>query len=88
MVKFVNSKRHNIRKNIVKAVNLGNSHHTLNFPSVMEKSFKRVEDAAKYLAHLRELGIDSHYPKDDILGYDAHTVTSVVHDINDFIKCI
>jgi len=54
----------------------------------MEKSFKRVEDAAKYLTRLKNSGMDSAYPTDEILGWDAHTVVTTVHDILDFIKCI
>ena len=54
----------------------------------MEKSFKRVEDAAAYRARLRSLGIDADYPEDDLLGRDAHTVASVVGDVDTYIKCI
>ena len=60
----------------------------MTFPSTMEKSFKRVEDAAKYLERLRACGIDSAYLDDEILGKDAHTVVSTVHNINEFIRCI
>ena len=77
-----------IRENIVKAVALPNYPRTLKYPSVMEKSFKRVEDAEKYLAYLHRIGIDSSYPDDDILGKDAHTVVSTVHNMDDFITCI
>ena len=54
----------------------------------MEKSFKRVEDAAAYLARLRSLGIEADHPEDDILGKDAHTAAAVVRDMDAFIKCI
>ena len=77
-----------IRERIVKAVTFPNSPCTLKYPSVMEKSFKRVEDAEKYLTKLRRLGINSSYPDDDILGKDAHTVTSIIYGIDDFINCI
>ena len=77
-----------IRENIVKAVTFPNFPRTLKYPSVIEKSFKRVEDAEKYLAKLRRCGINASYPDDDILGKDAHTVTSIVYGIDDFINCI
>lgn len=60
----------------------------LTYPATMEKSFKRVEDAAKYLEKLLNLGIQSAYLDDAILGKDAHTVVSRVHDIDAFRKCI
>ena len=60
----------------------------LTFPAVMEKSFKRTEDAETYLNKLRSLGIDADYLSDEILGKDAHTVVSISHSINEFISCI
>ena len=54
----------------------------------MEKSYKRVEDAAKYLAKLLAAGIEADYLSDEILGKDAHTVQSTVYGIEDFIRCI
>ena len=63
-------------------------HKTLSFPASFEKSFKRVEDAAKYLARLQKRGIASDYLADDILGKDAHTVVTTVNSIEEFIFCI
>ena len=60
----------------------------LAFPAKMEKSFKRVEDAAIYLARLKDFGMDSDYLDDEILGKDAHTVVSTVNNIDEFIKSI
>ena len=77
-----------IGKTIVEAVKTEASPITLKFPSVMEKSFKRVEDAAKYLSKLRSLGMDSKHPDDEILGKDAHTVVTTIYEIDDLIKCI
>ncbi len=77
-----------IGEKIVEAVNSEHGYKTLDFPASFEKSFKRVEDAAKYLARLRGKGIDSDHLDDEILGKDAHTVVSTVHDIDEFIKCI
>jgi len=77
-----------IKESIVKAVTTDALPHTLKYPAVFEKSFKRVEDAAKYLAKLRTLGINADHPDDDILGKDAHTVVSTVYDIGNFINCI
>jgi D-amino peptidase len=77
-----------IGQKIVEAVKTEACPRTLNFPSVMEKSFKRTEDAAKYLADLRSLGMDSKHPDDEILGKDAHTVVSTIYNIDDLIKCI
>lgn len=62
--------------------------YPLTYPAVMEKSFKRVEDAAKYLSKLLEDGIEADYLSDEILGKDAHTVRSTVYEIGDFIRCI
>lgn len=77
-----------IKSNIVKAVKKMTAPCPLKFPSVMEKSFKRVEDAAKYLSKLQSLCINAEYPDDEILGKDAHTVVSKIYNIDDFIKCI
>ena len=77
-----------IKTKIVDAVNTKGCAQRMTFPSTMEKSFKRVEDAAKYLERLRACGIDSAYLDDEILGKDAHTVVSTVHNINEFIRCI
>ena len=60
----------------------------LTYPAVMEKSFKRVEDAAKYLEKLTSFGIKADYIDDDILGKDAHTVASKINSIDDFIRSI
>lgn len=75
-----------IRKTIVKAVKTYAEPHPLPMPATLEKSFKRVEDAAKYLSRLRSLGINADYLDDDILGKDAHTVVSEICEIGDLIK--
>ena len=62
--------------------------YQLTYPAVMEKSFKRTEDAAKYLEKLRHIGIKADHPSEEILGKDAHTVQSTVYGIDDLIKCI
>lgn len=77
-----------IKRNIVAAVRANGCHCPMTFPSAMEKSFKRTEDAAKYLLKLQSLGINAAYPDDEILGKDAHTVLSTVYTIDDFIVCI
>ena len=77
-----------IRKKIVEAVQTEIPMRCLQFPCVMEKSFKRVEDAAAYLARLRSFGMEADHPDDDLLGKDAHTVTAVARDMDAFIKCI
>ena len=77
-----------IRENIAASVQTPGSLHPITFPGVMEKSFKRVEDAAAYRARLRSLGIDADYPEDDLLGRDAHTVASGGGDLDTYIKCI
>ena len=61
---------------------------TLTYPAIMEKSFKRTEDAAKHLERLASLGIKADYIDDDILGKDAHTVASKINSIEDFIRSI
>ena len=77
-----------IKKNIVQAVSIEAEPHPLSFPATFEKSFKRVEDAAKYLRKLRAAGLHADYLNDDILGKDAHTVVSVIYEIGDLIKGI
>ena len=77
-----------IRKTIVKAVQTHAEPHPLPMPATLEKSFKRVEDAAKYLSRLRSLGINADYLDDDVLGKDAHTVVSQIYEIGDLIKGI
>ena len=77
-----------IKKDIVQAVKTVSTTHQLQFPATFEKSFKRVEDANKYLIRLRSMGICADYPYDEILGKDAHTVVSTIYEIGDFIKCI
>lgn len=77
-----------IGEKIVKAVSSEHGYKTLSFPARFEKSFKRVEDAAKYLARLQKRGIEAEYLTDEGLGKDAHTVVSTVRDIFEFIKCI
>ncbi len=77
-----------IGEKIVKAVLSEHGYKTLSFPARFEKSFKRVEDAAKYLDRLQKKSIKADYLSDEILGKDAHTVVSTVRDIFEFIKCI
>ena len=77
-----------IREKICYAVQLDMPVKKLSFPAVMEKSFKRVEDAEKYLARLHANKINADYLDDDILGKDAHTVVSTVDSIDEFIICI
>lgn len=77
-----------IREAVIYAVGKNIPCRTLEFPAQFEKSFKRVEDAAKYLEKLQIKNISACYPEDDILGYDAHTVISTVHSIHEFIAVI
>ena len=60
----------------------------LSYPATMEKSYKRTEDAAIYLKRIVEKGIAADYLESDVLGKDAHTVTSTVNDVYEFITCI
>ena len=77
-----------IKAKVAEAVEKDIPADRLTYPAVMEKSYKRVEDAAKYLAYLLAAGIEAEYLSDEILGKDAHTVQSTVYRIEDFIKCI
>ena len=77
-----------IQKNIVEAVKTEAPIRPLAFPAKMEKSFKRTEDAAKYLSSLRSKNIVADHPDDSILIKDAHTVVATVNNIDEFIKCI
>ena len=77
-----------IRNGVVEAVQKQIAPKVLEFPARFEKSYKRIEDTAIYLRRLSERGISAEYLKDDILGRDAHTVVSVIHDITEFAACI
>ena len=77
-----------IRSGIASAIEGDAEARKLSFPAVFEKSFKRVEDAAKYLTRLKSRGILCEHPEDEILGRDAHTVVSTVNSISEFIICI
>jgi len=77
-----------IGKKIVEAINTEKPVLPCPFPAKFEKSFKRTEDAAKYLLRLHENNIDADYLDDSILGKDAHTVVSKIHNISEFIICI
>lgn len=76
-----------IKANVAEAIQANIPTYSLTYPAVMEKSFKRVEDAAKYLEKILALGIEADYLDDEILGKDAHTVQSTVYRIEDFIRC-
>ena len=73
-----------IRESIVRAVRTECAPRPISFPCVMEKSFKRVEDAAAYLERVRARGIEAEYPEDLVLGRDAHTVKTTPTDIDEF----
>ena len=77
-----------IKAKVAEAVEKDIPAYRLTYPAVMEKSFKRTEDAAKYLEELLLIGIESDYLSEEILGKDAHTVQSTVYRIEDFIRCI
>ena len=77
-----------IGERIVEAVSSSHGYKTLDFPAVFEKSFKRVEDAERFLARLKGRCIDADYLSDEALGKDAHTVVSTVHNIKEFIASI
>ena len=77
-----------IREKIVAAVQKPKPAVSLQFPGILEKSFKRVEDAAAYLSRLQSAGIEACHPDDEILGKDAHTAAAVVGDMETFVKCI
>lgn len=77
-----------IKAKVLEAVQTNTPAYPLSYPAVMEKSFKRTEDAAKYLERLRHIGIEADYLSEEILGKDAHTVQATVYEIDDFINCI
>lgn len=77
-----------IAEKAVEAAKLDQPVYPLTFPGEMQKSFKRVEDAALYLARLQALGIQADYLPDDILGHDAHTVVAKVRNMDEYIKSI
>ena len=76
-----------IREKIVEAVSRDISYKKLDFPCTVEKSFKRMEDAAAHILHLEGFGIKGEYPEDEMLGKDAHTVVATAENIVEFIRC-
>ena len=77
-----------IKEAIVRAVQTEAEIHPLSFPATWEKSFKRVEDAEKYLTRLRAAGMPADYPDDETLGKDAHTIVTTIARIGDLIRAI
>jgi D-amino peptidase len=77
-----------IKEKIVAAMHIDQKPYKLTYPLTMEKSFKRVEDAAIFLEGLQAAGVSCDYLDDEILGKDAHTVVSQANNIETFIKCI
>ena len=77
-----------IKRQIVAAVSEKGTVTPLSFPATVEKSFKRMEDAARFLRKMETAGICADYLDDEILGKDAHTVVVTVNEINEFIKVL
>ena len=77
-----------IKRGVTEALENPAPINVLSYPAIIEKSFKRTEDAAVYIKTLTDLGICAAYPEDEILGNDAHTVCSEVKNIDEFIKAI
>ncbi len=77
-----------IKEKIVEAVNTEAPVNPCVFPMKFEKSFKRMEDGAKYYARLKSENIEADYLDDEVLGKDAHTIVSTVYNIEQFIRCI
>lgn len=78
----------NIEEKITEAITTEVPVHHCVFPMQFEKSFKRMEDAAKYYSNLRAGNIEADYLEDEVLGKDAHTVVSTVYDMKQLIMCI
>ncbi len=77
-----------IRVKIVEAVRTEHPLHPLAFPCILEKSWKRMEDAAAARERIRALGIECGHPEDDILGRDAHTLVFRLSSIDDFRRVL
>ena len=77
-----------IREKIVEAVSAEHPLRKMPLPSTMEKSWKRMEDAANALKRVRGRGIEADHPDDEILGKGAHSVVMQVRSVEDFLKCI
>jgi len=77
-----------IAERIVEAVRVEGDHRPLRFPAELQVSFKRVEDAAKYLAGRLKRGYEANFLADELLGHDAHTVVCTLRNMDDFIACI
>ena len=77
-----------IGERIVAAVQVEGEYRALDFPAELQVSFKRVEDAAKYLAGRLKRGYEAKFLVDELLGHDAHTVVCTLRNMDDFIACI
>lgn len=77
-----------IKAGVREAIANGTKPQVLTFPATFEKSFKRVEDAAQYLKLLLSFGMEATHPCEEILGKDAHTVTTKIYTMDDFIRSI
>ena len=77
-----------IKVGVREALADGTKPQVLTFPATFEKSFKRVEDAAQYLKLLLYFGMEATHQCEEILGKDAHTVTTKIYTMDDFIRSI
>ncbi len=77
-----------IAKAIKEAVKCEKPINPCGFLAEFQKSFKRMEDAEKYLERIQSQNIDADYLSDEILGKDAHTVVSKINNILELIICL
>ena len=77
-----------IAEKIVLAVTKDVKPSKLEFPCVMEKSLKRVEDAERYLQRYRSYGLDADHLEDEVLGKDGHTIVVRLQTAEEFAKSV
>ena len=77
-----------IKETVARAVNEPHELKILTYPATLEMSYKRIEDAAKYMARRLERGIKVYYLPDEVMGYDAHTYVCEINSFEDFVKAV
>ena len=75
-----------IKEKVVQAVQTEVAPVELPMPAVIEKSFKRTEDAAELYQMLLADGMEVAYPEDEFMGKDAHTLVGTLRKIEDIAK--
>ncbi len=75
-----------IKEKVKESLTLPHEIKELTYPTTIEVSYKRTEDAVRGIEFRRERGIECGYLPDEIMGYDAHTVVVTVNSFDEFAR--